>query len=97
MIVGRFLAYIFLCLTILVLGAEGLRLLEGGGGEWITVAQMVDLIPFGEAAGIESEAEGANVGDGWENILEQLLNFSAFFASMILSGILFFMSRSRFR
>ena len=95
MIVGRLLAYMFLCLAIMVLGAEGLRLLEGGDGDWITVTQMVDLIPFGETAGIEGE--GANAGDGWENILEPLLHFSAFFATMILSGILFFLSRSRFR
>lgn len=96
MIVGRLLAYMFLCLTIMVFGAEGLRLLEGGGGEWITVAQMVDLMPFGETAGIEQNAEGGNVGGG-ENIYEPVLNFSAFFATMILSGILFFLSRSRFR
>mgnify|MGYP003624462302 CR=1 FL=1 len=97
MIVGRLLAYIFLCLAIMVLGAEGLRLLEGGDGEWITVGQVVDLIPLAETAGIESEAEGANVKRSWEIILEPLSNFSALFASMILSGILFFLSRSRFR
>ena len=93
MFVGRFLAYIFLCLSFLVLGTEGLRLLEGDADGWISIAQMINLIPFEDAIRIGTVAQG----DIGEKIIEPLLHFSALFACLILSSVLFFLSRPRFR
>ena len=93
MFIGRLLAYLFLCLTFLILGTEGLRFLEGEAGGWISIAEMIDLIPFKSTIRIDPVAQG----DIGANIIEPLLHFSAFFTCLILSSVLFFLSRPRYR
>jgi len=95
MIFKRLLAYIFLCLAIMVLGVEGLRLLEGGDSTWITVAQMYDLIPLIE--NLDFENKSSSTKGALENIFEIVLNIPAFFACMFPSVILFILSRSIYR
>jgi hypothetical protein len=93
MIIGRLFGYIFLFLMLIVLGAEVLRFLEGGHDRWISIAQIIDS--FGIVTGTTSEEEG--IAGIWQNLLAPMLDFPAFFSFMIVAGILFFMTRNRFR
>ena len=95
MIFKRLLAYIFLCLAIMILGAEGLRLLEGGESTWITVEKMFDLMPLIE--NLDFENKSSSTKGGLKNISEIILNFPAFFACMLPSVILFILSRATYR
>ena len=97
MIIGRLLAYIFLCLMIMVLGAEGLKLLEGNGGGWIPVSQVIDFISSTDLSRLVSGINDNGESSIGNNILVPLLDFSAFLGFMFLSGMLFFLSRNRNR
>ncbi len=43
MILGRLLGIILLILTLIIAGAEGLRILQGVNEQWITVAQTINF------------------------------------------------------
>ncbi|MBL4603563.1 MAG: hypothetical protein JKY84_12515 [Emcibacteraceae bacterium] len=97
MIIGRLLAYIFLCLMIMVLGAEGLKLLEGNNGGWIPVSQVIDFISSTDLSRLVSRINDNGESSIGKNILVFLLSSSAFLGLMFLSGILFFLSRNKNR
>lgn len=87
MIITKILGYIFICLMIMVFGAEGLRILEQCGEGWITIAQVIDFI--------SSDLPAVNSEDGVEkSVFLAPLNFSAFFTFLAVGCILLFISRN---
>ena len=46
MIIGRVLGYFSLCLMIMVLGAEGLRFLEGGHTGLWALSDVIEFIQY---------------------------------------------------
>lgn len=89
MIVSRIGAYLFLCLMIMVIGVEELRLLEGEDVGWVSISQVIDFI-------FSNITEKNDVTES-SNYLALILNFPAIFAFMITSILLFFISRNRKR
>lgn len=87
MIVSRIGAYLLLCLMIMVIGAEGLRLLEGESVGWLSFSHIIDFI-------FSNITEKNDVTES-SNYLALILNFPAIFAFMIASILLFIMSRNR--
>ncbi|MBT5072581.1 MAG: hypothetical protein HOJ34_10000 [Kordiimonadaceae bacterium] len=87
MIIGKLLGYIFICLMIMVFGAEGLRILEQNSEGWITLGQVIDFVSSA-LPDLQSD-NGADQG-----VFLTLANFSAFFTFMILGCILLFISRN---
>lgn len=87
MIVSRIGAYLFLCLMIMVIGVEGLRLLEGEDVGWVSISQVIDFIFLNITKKIDITES--------DKFLTSILNFPAIFAFMIASILLFIMSRNR--
>ena len=82
MIIGRLVGYFFLCMMIMVSGAEGLRFLEGKNDGWITISVIMDFI--------DSKAN-------WLQILDPLRNLPVIFTFMVVAILMFYISRDRIR
>ena len=86
---SRMLASIFLCLTVMILGAEMLKFLEGSEQGWISISQIIN---FG--GGLEQvNGETIDSPDRWQNFLSFFLNFPAVVVFMGISVLLFFKNR----
>lgn len=87
MIISRIGAYLFLCLMIMVIGVEGLRMLEGESAGWVSLSLVIDFM-------FSTMTEKIDVTES-EGILATILNFPAIYAFMIGSFLLFIISRKR--
>lgn len=83
MIIVRLIAYIFLCLVVIVLGAEGLRFLEGDNEGWISVSQVIVFI-------------NSNWFNMERSVLAPVSNLAALFTFMGTFFVLFLVSRRRY-
>ncbi|MCC3861491.1 hypothetical protein [Pseudemcibacter aquimaris] len=89
MIIGRLIGYISLCLMFMVMGAEGLRLLEGNSEGWIS---LFDVVQISGIVHLESETSSG----AWHDLLNSLLRLPAIF-TLLFFGLLFpFMFRKTF-
>ncbi len=87
MIFGRLFAYFLLSLVIMLLGAEGLRVLEGNDTGWISMAQVMEF----------AFTSGENSDRAQHNLLSPILEFPAFISLLAASMLLFFVSGRKFR
>ena len=83
MIIVRLVAYIFLCLSVMILGAEGLRFLEGDNEGWLNLAQVINFL---NSSWINLE----------QSMLAPLANLAAFFTFMGVFIVLILVSRRRY-
>lgn len=88
MIFGRVLGYLSLCLLLMVSGAEGLRLLEGGRLDLILVSDIVDFIQ-------NQKLESDNVDIKLEKYLSPVLGFEAFYFFLYIWVMLTILFRKR--
>ena len=88
MIIGRVFGYLSLSLMIIVLGAEGLRFLEGGQSGLLSISDVID---FFQETEIESEKSEDELGQ----YLSPIFNFSAFFSFLLIGGLCTFLFRKK--
>jgi len=74
---------------IMIIGAEGVRWLEGEHAGWISLARVGDFVFLMMTGKINATESG--------NSFASILNFSAIFAFMTASILLFIISRKRKR
>ena len=95
MIIGRICGYIFMCLMLMVLGAEGLRVLEGRASSWITVPEIFELFSSDQIGQLGEKMEKSYLSGFWQEILTPLLNIPAAFIFLFFGLALIIMSRNR--
>ena len=95
MIIGRICGYIFICLMMMVLGAEGLRFLEGRASGWITVPEIFELFSSDQIGQLNEKMERSYLSGFWQDILTPLLNIPAALIFLFFGLALIIMSRSR--
>ena len=95
MIIGRICGYIFICLMIMVLGAEGLRVLEGRTSGWITVPEIFELFSSDQIGQLGEKMEQSYLSGFWQDILTPLLNIPAVLIFLFFGLALIIMSRNR--
>lgn len=83
MFLVRFIAFLLLILMFIVIGAEGLRLLQGGNDQWISIEQIINFVFMGDT------------GNQKENFRSEVLGFPAVLTFAVISGILFLLSRKK--
>jgi len=95
MLIGRFLAYLFFILMIMVLGAEGLRYLQGNEQGWITLSQLIEFVFDLETVAERSVNDGNGSQLMWNNILIPISRFSAAAIFFVVGSLLFIVFRKR--
>lgn len=88
MIIGRVLGYMSLCFLLLITGAEGLRLLEGGHSDLLLVSDVINFIQ-------NQKIESGNEDMIWLEYLSPVLEFEAFFFFLYIWIMLTILFRKR--
>ncbi len=83
MFLVRFIAFLLLILMFIVIGADGLRLLQGGNDQWISIEQIINFAFMGDT------------GNQDANSRSEVLGFPAILIFAVISGILFLLSRKK--
>ena len=80
MIIGRLLGYFFLSLMMVVVGAEGLRIIEGKNEEWIAISVILDFFDSNSV---------------WQKMFDPIGNLPAIFTFIAIAIMMFYVSRDR--